>query len=163
MILHEAFSQITSSLTLNCSSTMMWVTKHNNCCSSSVLSMGLIATVTFSLLLPPALVNGFVGHIPAGLGRTTAAIWITSSGVSGTGGLYLSQSSKDNHSFSSYKVSSVPDLDQTSFNLSNAPPSLPDIIYYEPSCYLCICILIEQTAVPTRVPLYRSENDPCRP
>lgn len=111
---------------------MMWVNKHNYCCSSSVLSMGLIATLAFSLFRPPALVNGFVGHIPAVLGRTTAATWIASTS---SGGLYLSQSS-NNNSFSSYisdmassllgkKVSSQPELDKKMLDLT--VPSWPDV------------------------------------
>ena len=135
-MLLETFCRIFHSrLSTSTSSTMMWVTKHNYCCSSSIISMGLIATLAFSLFRPPALVNGFVGHIPAVLGRTTAATWITS--TSGAGGLYLSQSSKDNNSFGSYisdmassllgkKVSSVPDLDQTLSDLASVP-SWPDI------------------------------------
>jgi hypothetical protein len=106
----------------------MRLTKHNYHCSSPVVSMGLIATLAFSLFRPPALVNGFSGHIPGVLGRTTAATWISSSG-----GLYLSS---NNNSFSSYisdmassllgkKASCKPDLDKTLSDLSVA--SWPDI------------------------------------
>jgi hypothetical protein len=108
----------------------MRMIKHNNYYSSPVVSMGLLATLAFSLFRPPALVSGFSGRIPAVLGRTTAATWISSSG-----GLYLS--SNNNNSFSSYisdmassllgkKVSSQsPGLDQTLSDLS--VPSWQDI------------------------------------
>jgi hypothetical protein len=91
--------------------------------------MGLLATLAYSLFRPPALVSGFSGRIPAALGRTTAATYISSSG-----GLYLS--SPNNNSFSSYisdmassllgkKVGSQPDLDKTLSDLS--VPSWPEI------------------------------------
>jgi hypothetical protein len=106
-------------------STMMWVTKHNYCCSSPVVSMGLIATLAFSLFRPPALVNGFSGHIPAVLGRTTAATWISSTHLSANNNSFSSYISDMASSFLGKKVSSQPELDKTLSDLSL--PTWPDI------------------------------------